>query len=47
MRYVRTFNDLGIQDVSSVVGKNASLGEMYSQLSASGVRVPNGCGSTA
>lgn len=47
MRYVRTFNNLGIQDVSSVGGKNASLGEMYRQLSASGVRIPNGYATTA
>lgn len=47
MQYVRTFNHLGIQDISSVGGKNASLGEMYSQLSGSGVRVPNGFATTS
>lgn len=47
MRYIRTFSELGIQDVSLVGGKNASLGEMYRHLSAQGVRVPNGFATTA
>ena len=47
MQYVRTFNNLGINDVGIVGGKNASLGEMYSQLSSSGVRVPNGFATTS
>ena len=34
-------------DVESVGGKNASLGEMISQLTASGVRVPGGFATTA
>ena len=34
-------------DVESVGGKNASLGEMISQLAASGVRVPGGFATTA
>ena len=34
-------------DVESVGGKNASLGEMLSQLSAAGVRVPDGFATTA
>ena len=41
-RYVVPFEDLRMTDVDSVGGKNASLGEMISQLSASGVRVPGG-----
>ena len=40
--YVRFFEDLGIDDVPSVGGKNASLGEMYRELRAQGLRVPNG-----
>ncbi|MBV8138071.1 MAG: phosphoenolpyruvate synthase [Deltaproteobacteria bacterium] len=40
--YVRWFRDLRNSDVPIVGGKNASLGEMYSQLSAQGIRVPNG-----
>ena len=45
--YVRFFEEVGIDDVPSVGGKNASLGEMYSQLSGEGVRVPNGFAITA
>jgi pyruvate, water dikinase len=45
--YVRFFEELGIDDVPLVGGKNASLGEMYSSLSGDGVRVPNGFAITA
>jgi len=45
--HVRWFNELGSGDVATVGGKNASLGEMYSQLSTLGVRVPNGFAVTA
>ena len=45
--YIRWFADLGIGDVPLVGGKNASLGEMYRQLSSQGVRVPNGFAITA
>jgi pyruvate,water dikinase len=46
-RFIRRFADLGIEDVPLVGGKNASLGEMYRNLSASGVKVPNGFAITA
>lgn len=46
-RYIRFFNEIGIEDVPSVGGKNASLGEMYRKLTAQGVRVPNGFAITA
>ena len=46
-RWIRWFADLGNDDVASVGGKNASLGEMFSQLSPMGVRVPNGFAVTA
>src|SRR6188508_830271 len=38
---------LRMTDVEAVGGKNASLGEMISQLAASGVRVPGGFATTA
>ncbi len=41
------FEELRMSDVESVGGKNASLGEMISQLAASGVRVPGGFATTA
>jgi len=44
---IRWFDDLGIDDVTIVGGKNASLGEMYCQLSPLGVHVPNGFATTA
>jgi pyruvate,water dikinase len=41
------FEQLRMSDVEVVGGKNASLGEMISQLAASGVRVPGGFATTA
>ncbi|MEY3253907.1 MAG: hypothetical protein RL227_2880 [Pseudomonadota bacterium] len=46
-RWVRWFADIGNDDVATVGGKNASLGEMYRHLGAAGVRVPNGFAITA
>lgn len=45
--YVLWFDQLGMQDVDRVGGKNASLGEMISNLSGAGVSVPNGFATTA
>ena len=45
--YVIPFEKLRNKDVSSVGGKNASLGEMISQLAAKGIRVPTGFATTA
>jgi len=47
MKYIRFFNELTIDDVPSVGGKNASLGEMYSNLSSQGITIPNGFATTA
>jgi pyruvate,water dikinase len=44
---VAPFEQLRMGDVEVVGGKNASLGEMISQLSATGVRVPGGFATTA
>ena len=44
---VARFEDLRMSDVDAVGGKNASLGEMISQLAKSGVRVPGGFATTA
>ena len=46
-RYIRWFNELSINDVPLVGGKNASLGEMYRELSSAGIRIPNGFAVTA
>ncbi|MDC7714549.1 phosphoenolpyruvate synthase [Vogesella sp. LYT5W] len=45
--YVIWFEKLRMTDVEEVGGKNASLGEMISQLANSGVRVPGGFATTA
>ena len=45
--YVIPFEQLRMTDVEQVGGKNASLGEMISQLAGSGVRVPGGFATTA
>jgi pyruvate,water dikinase len=45
--YVVSFENLRMTDVDSVGGKNASLGEMISQLAGAGVRVPGGFATTA
>jgi pyruvate, water dikinase len=45
--YILWFKDIRNDDVARVGGKNASLGEMHSALSAAGVRVPNGFALTA
>jgi len=44
---IRWFADLGLDDLEQVGGKNSSLGEMISQLSGLGVRVPDGFATTA
>ncbi len=44
---IKWFSEIGIEDVAEVGGKNASLGEMYRNLTSEGVRVPNGFAVTA
>ncbi len=44
---VRWFSDLGMGDLDQVGGKNASLGEMVSNLSDLGVQVPDGFATTS
>jgi pyruvate,water dikinase len=45
--YILWFDQLGMADVERVGGKNASLGEMISNLSDAGVSVPGGFATTA
>ena len=45
--YILWFNELGMNDVERVGGKNASLGEMISNLAGAGVSVPHGFATTA
>ncbi len=46
-RYIRWFHELTIADVPLVGGKNASLGEMYRELTSKGILIPNGFAVTA
>lgn len=46
-RYVFPFSQLRMSDVDRVGGKNASLGELLSQLTNAGIRVPDGFATTA
>lgn len=46
-RHVIPFSHLRMTDVETVGGKNASLGEMLSQLTEEGIRVPDGFATTA
>ena len=45
--YVIWFDQLGMDDVPVVGGKNASLGEMISNLASAGISVPGGFATTA
>ncbi len=46
-QYIRFFDNIGIDNIPIVGGKNASLGEMYQKLAPQGVKVPNGFAITA
>src|SRR3954470_10083196 len=46
-RYVLPLENLRMTDVGKVGGKNASLGELISQLASAGVQVPGGFATTA
>lgn len=45
--FIKNFSAISIQDLPEVGGKNASLGEMFSQLTDKGVLVPDGFAVTA
>ncbi len=46
-KYIKRFAELKIEDIPQVGGKNASLGEMYQELTEKGVKVPNGFATTS
>ncbi len=46
-KLIMWFNEIGIKDVPIVGGKNASLGEMYQNLTKLGINIPNGFSVTA
>jgi len=47
MNWIQSFDDVGMTDVVSVGGKNASLGEMRRALAPLGIRTPDGFATTA
>lgn len=46
-KFILRFDEIRIEDVPSVGGKNASLGEMYQELTSKGVKIPNGFATTS
>ena len=46
-KYLKFFEELSIEHIPVVGGKNASLGEMYHHLKPQGVNLPNGVATTA
>jgi len=46
-KYSKHFNEIDINDVPLVGGKNASLGEMFQKLTSKGVQVPDGFATTS
>ncbi len=46
-KYIRWFKEITIDDIPSVGGKNASIGEMYRELTKKDIRIPNGFAITA
>ncbi|MGM0932296.1 MAG: phosphoenolpyruvate synthase [Bacteroidota bacterium] len=47
MEFIKKFSDLSLDDLPQVGGKNASLGEMFNELSSEGVLVPDGFATTS
>jgi pyruvate, water dikinase len=45
--HIKMFKEVGLKDVAIVGGKNSSLGEMFTQLSGKGIKVPDGFATTA
>lgn len=42
MKYIKNFDEIGLNDIGLVGGKNASLGEMYQHLVPKGIKIPPG-----
>lgn len=46
-KFTLPFDEINHEDVTTVGGKNASLGEMFSQLTSEGIDIPDGFSTTA
>jgi len=44
---IKKFKEIGMKDLPLVGGKNASLGEMYNELTIKGIQIPNGFATTS
>ena len=42
MKQIKNFSEIQLKDIDLVGGKNSSLGEMFSELSSKGIKVPDG-----
>ncbi|MDG1278375.1 MAG: phosphoenolpyruvate synthase [Algoriphagus sp.] len=42
MKQIKKFSEIHLNDIAQVGGKNSSLGEMFSELSSKGIKVPDG-----
>jgi len=47
LKYIRWYEEITIKDIPLVGGKNASLGEMYRELTPQGIKIPHGFAVTA
>lgn len=45
--YIKTFNEITIENIAQVGGKNASLGEMFQKLTPKGIKIPDGFATTS
>src|SRR5688572_25639505 len=46
-KFIKRFSEISLADVAEVGGKNSSLGEMFTQLSPKGIKIPDGFATTA
>ena len=46
-KYIKRFKEIGISDIPTIGGKNASLGEMFNNLSNRGISIPDGFATTS
>ena len=46
-KFIKRFSEISLADIAEVGGKNSSLGEMFTQLSPKGIKIPDGFATTA
>jgi len=45
--YIKNFDEITIENIAQVGGKNASLGEMFQNLTSKGIKIPDGFATTS